>query len=90
MEGPDGPLGKRRLREPSGAAVAARPAPIPGLRNLELGDLLTLKSSELREFALEDFLGLMEQLGISTAGIESRTQALTQLMNNAYDLGDVE
>ena len=76
--------GKRRLRPSEG--VRGRKA--GGLQPLNADQLLTLSSAELRAAGVDDLLRIMEELGISTEEITSKTEALTRLVQNAYSLSE--
>lgn len=53
---------------------------IPGLRNIELGDILTLDAQALRSMRLDELRDLMRRCGLSTDGIDSAGAAATRLI----------
>lgn len=57
---------------------------------LEAGQLIEITTAELREMSKEDLLRRIAELGYSTEGIETETQALTALISNAYSAEALE
>ncbi len=62
------------------------PVRVEGVKPLTIDQLVTLTASELRERGLKELLTLIHQLGLNPDGIESRTAAITRLMQNAYEV----
>lgn len=60
--------------------VGARSVVIPGLKNLEIGDLLTLDAQTLRGMRLDELRELMRRCGLSTDGIDSAGAAATRII----------
>jgi len=62
------------------------PRRLDGVQPLSADQLITLSADDLRNTPLETLLSLMQSLGLSTDGIDSRTGALTRLMQNVYEV----
>jgi hypothetical protein len=60
--------------------VSVRGLVIPGLKNLEVGDLLTLDAAMLRGMRLDRLRELMRRCGLSTDGIDSAGAAATRII----------
>ena len=75
--------GKRRGLRPASSLKKSR---VVGARAPTEDDLVSVTSSELRNMDLDELLVLMNDMGLEVADIQAKTEALTALMNNAYEV----